>query len=160
MDHRVSPQEAQTALATVEHSRRRVVDEIDLPRWYWYGLAVGWVALGVLADLKHPIVTAVATLVFGTTHASVAPHVIDGRHRTRRLSVHAELVTRRLPMLVIGSLIVLAALTVAGSLLAAADGARHPVTVTSVVVAVVIVLGGPALLAALRRRTTRRLTAG
>jgi hypothetical protein len=36
-----------------------------------------------------------------------------------------------------------------------ADGANHPVTITSVFVGVIIVLGGPQLLAVVRRRAAR-----
>lgn len=61
-----------------------------MPRWYWWGLAIGWVALGVLTDLEHPWLTAVATLVFGAVHASVAPRVLSGRHRSQQLSVRAS----------------------------------------------------------------------
>jgi len=59
--------------------------------------------------------------------------------------------TRRLPVsvVVIGSLVILASLTFAGTLLLAADGARHPSTIASVIVAVIVLLGGPALMSAM-----------
>ena len=155
MDTRVTPQEARAALDTIDRDRLRVIDEIDLPRWYWSGLAAGWIALGFITDLKHAWITATATLVFGAVHAAVAPRVANGRHRTRRLSVRAELVGRQTFPLVIGALVVLACLTIAGSLAASADGARHPVTIASIFVAVMIVLGGPQLLASVRRRAAR-----
>jgi hypothetical protein len=132
-----------------------VIDEIELPRWYWWGLALGWVALGFVTDLKHAWITAAATLVFGAVHASVAPRVASGRHRTQRLSVSAGLAGRHTFQLVLVGLIGLVCLTIAGSLVASADGARHPVTIASTFVAVVIVLGGPHLLASVRRRATR-----
>lgn len=48
MDHPVTPTEARAALDTVDRGRRRVIDEIDLPRWYWIGLArLGPAARGV-----------------------------------------------------------------------------------------------------------------
>ncbi|MBV9423731.1 MAG: hypothetical protein JOZ98_12525 [Solirubrobacterales bacterium] len=158
MERDVTPQEARAALAAVDRGRLRVIEEIDLPRWYWWGLAVGWIALGVTTDLKHPWLTAAATLVFGAVHASVAPRVANGRHRTRRLSVRAEVAGRQTAWLVIGGVATLGCLTVAGALAASADGARHPVTIASVVVAVIIVLGGPQLLAWVRRGSAR--TAG
>jgi hypothetical protein len=43
------------ALDTVERSRRRVIDEIDVPAWYWVSAATSWIALGVIADLDHPL---------------------------------------------------------------------------------------------------------
>ncbi|HEX8856279.1 MAG TPA: hypothetical protein VF752_11845 [Thermoleophilaceae bacterium] len=159
MEHPVTPAEARAALETVEGGRLRVIDEIDLPSWYWWGLALCWIGLGFIADLNHPWITAAATCAFGAAHSAVAPRVVSGRHRTRRLSVSAAVAGCATPRLVIGGLIALAALTVALGFAANADGARHPATVASVVVAVVIVLGGPRLLAVVRRNAARSATA-
>jgi hypothetical protein len=155
MEHPITPDEARAALDTVDRGRRHVIDEIDLPRWYWFGLALGWIALGVITDLNHPWLTAAATLVFGAVHSSVAPRVVDGRHRSHRVSVRRELSGRQTAGLVLGGVIALGFLTVGGSLALHADGARHPVTITSAFVAVLVVLGGPRLLAAVRRRVAR-----
>jgi len=152
MEREISPLEARAALDTIDRGRRQVVDEIDLPPWYWWGLALGWVGLGIITDLKHPWVTAAATLLFGAVHSTVAPRVTNGRHRTTQLSVRAEVPGRPIAGLVIVGLIVLAGVTVAGALAASADGARHPVTMASILVAVIIVLGGPRLLSIIRRR--------
>jgi hypothetical protein len=152
MEHEMTQVEARSALDAIERGRRRVIDEIDMPRWYWWGLALGWIALGYITDLNHPWVTSAATLAFGAVHASVAPRVIDGRHRTDQLSVRRDVAGRHLPRLVIGALLALALVTIAGALAANADGAGHPVTIASVLVAVMIVLGGPQLVAAYRRR--------
>jgi hypothetical protein len=154
----VPPLEARAALDAVEESRLRVIDEIGLPRWYWWGLALGWIVLGWLTDLNHPWLTAVATLAFGAIHSTVAPRVINGRHRSRQLSVKAEMVDRHLPALVLGGLIALAGVTVVGAVAISADGARHPVTITSIFVALIIVLGGPRMLAAVRHRAARSST--
>ncbi len=155
MEHHLTDEEARAALDAVEHGRRRVIDEIDLPRWYWSGLAGGWIALGVLSDLGNAWVATAATVAFGAAHASVAPRVVSGRHRTGNLSVSADVVGRQVPRLVIGGLLVLVALTVAAALAVNADGARHPSIIASVFVAAVITFGGPQLLAGVRRRATR-----
>ncbi len=152
MEHEISPLEARAALDTVDLGRRRVVDEIDLPQWYWWGLALGWIGLGYLTDLKHPWLTTAATLVFGAVHSTVAPRVVSGRHRTPQLSVRAEVAGRHTARMVILAVVALAGVTVAAAVAAGADGARHPVTMASVLVAVMIVLGGPRLLALIRRR--------
>jgi uncharacterized protein YacL len=156
MDLNVSSEEARAALDTVQRGRQRVIDEIDLPWWYWWGLAAGWVALGVIADLNHPWVTIAATLIFGAAHAAVAPRVLNGRHRTTQLSVSAETAVPRTAGLVIGSLIALVVVTVVIALAVNADGAEHPATIASVFVAVLVVLGGLRLLAAVRRRAASR----
>jgi hypothetical protein len=152
MEHDISPLEARGALDAIDRGRREVIDEIDLPTWYWWGLALGWIGLGVITDLKHPWLTAAATLLFGAVHSAVAPRVASGRHRTGQVSVRADVVGRRTARLVIGSVAALGAVTVGAALAASADGARHPVTIASVFVAVIILLGGPRLLAAIRRR--------
>jgi hypothetical protein len=152
MAHDISPLEARGALDAIDRGRRQVIDEIDLPTWYWWGLALGWIGLGVITDLKHPWLTAGATLLFGAVHSAVAPRVASGRHRTHQVSVRADVVGRRTARLVIGSVAALGVVTVGAALAASADGARHPVTIASVFVAVIILLGGPRLLAAIRRR--------
>jgi hypothetical protein len=155
---RATPQEARAALDTIDRGRLRVIDEIDLPRWYWLGLAVGWIALGLVTDLGHAWISAAATLLFGAVNAAVAPRAASGRHRTRRLSVSAELAGRHVSPLVIASLVALAALTIAGGFAASADGARDPATIASLFVAVLLIFGGPQVLAAVRRRVVRTAT--
>jgi hypothetical protein len=150
--------EARAALDAVERGRLRVVEEIDLPAWYWWGLALGWVALGLVNDLTDdPWATSVATLAFGAVHAAVAARVLQGRSRTPQLRVRRDVAEgARTARLVIAALVALGALTVGAALLADADGAGHPATTASVLVAVVIVLGGPRLLATVRRRAAGR----
>jgi hypothetical protein len=116
---------------------------------------VGWIVLGVIADLDHPWVTLAATLAFGAVHSSVAPRVVDARHGTPGVRVRADVVGSRVAAMVIGSLAVLAGVTVAAALALHADGARHPTTAASVLVGVIVLLGGPLLVSAVRRRARR-----
>ena len=155
----ISNTEAQLALSSIEHRRRQVIAEIDMPRWYWWGLAAGWIGLGVLADLDHPWITLAVTLCFGAAHAWVASHVLSGRHRSQQLSVRADVVDPHIPALVIGFLLLMVAATVVLALVANADGARHPSIMASVVVGLGVALCGPALMAAVRRRLARRVEA-
>jgi hypothetical protein len=145
--------EARAALLDVERRRRSVIDEIDVPWWYWWTLAGAWLALGVLADLSLPVVSAGVTVAFGAVHSTIAPRVLSGQHRSRRLSVRRELVDRRLPLYVFASLVALVAITVGVALAVDADGARHPSIIASAFVAVIVVIGGPRLTASVRRRS-------
>ena len=156
MTQSITPEEAHAALRTVDRERLRVIEHVDLPAWYWWGLALGWIVLGVITDLKHGWLTAVATLVFGAVHSTVAPHVVDGRHGSERLRVGRDVVGQQVSRLVLAGLVGLAGLTIAASIAAGADGARHPVTMASVLVAVILVLGGPRLLVHARRRLADR----
>jgi hypothetical protein len=159
MTNDITDADARSALRNIETRRRQMIAEIDIPRWYWWGVALGWVGLGVITDFGIAWLTFVATLTFGAVHSSVAQHVLSGRHGSRQLSVRADVVDRRLPLLVFGGLIGLAAVTIALAVLAHADGAEHPVTMASIVVAVAVLLGGPTLVAAVRRRAERTLDA-
>jgi hypothetical protein len=153
MSDNITEAEARLALSSIETQQRQVIAQIDMPRWYWWGLALGWVTLGVITDLGRSWVTAGATLAFGAVHAAAASRVLSGRHRSPQLSVHRDLVGRHVPILVVGSLIGLTVATVILAVLADADGAGHPVTMASVVAAVVVLCGGPNLMAAVRRHT-------
>ena len=152
MTRTVTHEEAEAALATVDRRRSRVVDEIGLPGWYWWGLALGWIAVGVIADLKVWWLTSAATLIFGAVHANVVPRIASGRHRTGMLSVKAELAGRRTALVVVLAVAALGLVTVGGALALNADGARDPSIIASIFVAVVILLGGPRLLGSARVR--------
>lgn len=155
MTNSMDRSEARSALTTVEYSRRQVIDEIDMPRWYWLGLAAGWVGLGLIADLGPGWLAAGATLAFGATHAAAAQKVLSGRRRSDKLSVRAELAGTHVDALVITFLVTLVALTIAAALLIDADGADHPATIAGVMAAIAVALGGPQLMAAVRRRVLR-----
>ena len=105
MSKSVGASDARSALTAVEYSRQQVIAEIDMPRWYWLGLAAGWIGIGVVADVGPGWLFAAATLAFGATHAAVAQNVLSGRRRSSALSVRAELVGTRVPALVIGLLV-------------------------------------------------------
>jgi uncharacterized membrane protein len=154
----IGESEAHAALHSIAERRRQVIAQIDVPPWYWCGMAAGWVALGVIADFAPPWAYIVGTVLFGAAHASIAPRILTGRRGTRQLSVHGDLADRRIPFLIIGLLVVMVALTVVIALLLHADGARHPATWASVVVAALLLVGGPALMSTIRRRAERSLS--
>jgi len=155
MTEPVTEADARAALVEVERGRRHVIDEFGMPGWYWWSVATGWVALGLVTDLRRPLLTLGATLVFGAVHAAMYNAVAAGRRPTGRLSVRSETVGWYGRAAVLACLLGLAAVTVVGAVLAERDGADHPVTIASVPVAVAIVFGGPALMAAVRRFAAR-----
>ena len=152
MTAQISPADARGALAEVHRQRRTVIEQVGIPQWYWWMLAVAWIGLGVMGDLAPSWATSVATFLFGAAHATIAPRVVSGRHGTPNLSVRADIVGKRVAGMVLGALVGLVGLTVALALAAHADGARHPATIASIPVALILVLGGPRLLAWMRPR--------
>ncbi len=155
MVEHVDPGDARRALADIELRRSQIVDEVDVPAWYWWGLSLGWLGLGLLTVLADPWLTTLATLGFGAAHSVVAARVIDGRHGSRQLSVRADVVREHVQAFVIGFLLVLIALTVAIAVVADELGAPQPALLASVVVAIAVVFGGPQLMAFVRHRARR-----
>ena len=151
-----SEAEAQVALHGAAQARQRVIDQIGMPWWYWWGLAACWIGLGILTDLKVPwwVITA-ATLVVGAVHSMVFQRLVGGRRRTGEVKVRADVAGRRAEVLVIAFLLGLVVVTVVAALLLSADGAGHPATWASVLVAIVILLGGPRVMAAIRDHARR-----
>lgn len=72
MNNEVTEAEARFALSSIEHRRQQVIAEIDVPPWYWFGVAGGWIVLGVLAEYGPAWATVAGTIVFGALHSAVA----------------------------------------------------------------------------------------
>src|SRR5690349_21575993 len=101
MTSEITEGDARLALSSIDVRRRQVIAEIDMPWWYWWGVGLGWVALGVVSDLGPVWASIAATLAFGAVHSAVAQRVLSGRHRSGQLSVRADVVNRRIPVLVV-----------------------------------------------------------
>ena len=157
MSNEIAESEALLALSSIERGRQQVIAEIDVPWWYWFGLAAGWIGLGALADFGPSWSVIVGTGAFGAAHASVAPRVLSGRHGSSRLSVRSDMLSRYVPALAVGFLVVMTMVTVGFALIANADGARNPALLASVVVAMIVLTGGPCLMVSVRRHVQRQL---
>jgi hypothetical protein len=151
--------DARLALHGVEQAQQRVIEQIGMPWWYWWGLAACWIGLGIAADIANPWVTLAATFTFAAVHSYVSSRLLAGRQKTSDLKVRADVAGRRAPALIFAFLVGLGVVTVAAALLAYWDGAEHPATMASVLVAVAILLGGPRLMAAIRTSAGRRTAA-
>ncbi len=152
--------EARLALHGAEQARQRVIDQIGMPSWYWWGLAGCWIGLGVLSDLAAPWwVVVAATLVVGAAHSIVFQRLVAGRQQTDEVKVRAEVAGRHAEVLVIGFLLGLVAVTIAVAFALDADGAEHPSTWASVFVAALILLGGPRVMARIRAEASQRAAA-
>lgn len=149
----IDSEQAEQALQVAAAARRKVADELGLPRAYWWVMGVGWLALGFINHYTAPWVTVLATIAFGATHASVASRWLDGRHRTGQVAVARSVAGSRVALTVIGLLLGAILVTVGLALGLDADGARHAGIWASGVVGIVLALGGPGLLAAALTRS-------
>ncbi|NMO02559.1 hypothetical protein HH308_15195 [Gordonia sp. TBRC 11910] len=143
--------QARSALDAARRAQRSVADEVGLPRGYWWGMAAGWVVLGLLADFTPSWVTTVATIAFSFGHALLATRLLDGRHRTSGIQLSRETASRKIPLIVTGILLVMVALTIAAGFALGADGAAHSASWAAVIVGAVVGFGGPEIFSAARR---------
>jgi hypothetical protein len=150
MEGQITPDEARAALDATERARRQVAAEVGLPRGYWWALAAGWVALGVIGDVGPMWLVTVATLGFGMGHSVLASRLLDGRRRTDRLQVSAIVAGRRTAVTVVGMLVLLVGITIGTAMALDADGAGHPGIWAAVLVAAIVGFGGPEILRVLR----------
>ncbi|MCT2592992.1 hypothetical protein LHJ74_28115 [Streptomyces sp. N2-109] len=148
---KVDSEQARASLAEADRARRQVTEEIGLPRAYWWGMAAGWLVLGIFGAVLPWWLTAVATVGFGTGHAIFASRLLGGRRRTRQIQVSAAVAGSRIPVAVVGMLLGLVAVTVLVALALDADGAGHASIWAAGLVAAVVGFGGPDILRVLRR---------
>lgn len=145
-----APEDARAALEAAERAEQQVADEVGLPRVYWWGMAAGWVVLGTLGVYAPVWLAAAATVLFGVGHSILASQLLGGRRRTSRLQVSATVAGPRTPIVVIGMLLGLVAITAGLGFALDADGADHPALWASAIMGLVIGFGGPEILRTLR----------
>ena len=141
----ITPEEARAALAAADAGHHAVADEVGVPAWYWWGLAAGWVVLGATVTYTTWWVTSVCTLVFGAVHTQAFQRVASGRRRTDGVLVRRAVAGPHTALHVWLLLIALIVVTVAFTLVLAADGSRHSALLASLLPAGIIVTGGPAV---------------
>jgi hypothetical protein len=153
MPEEIYPDEAQRALAEIEHRHGQVVDLLNIPWWYWPATAVLQVALGVAVDSRAPAVLGVVIPVYVV--GMVVVNVVATKGSWRRVRPRRDLVDPVGVFAILG----LVGLTVGGSLGVAfslrAAGATYPATWGLCCGAVLLMVGGPLLNRLLRSRMLR-----
>jgi hypothetical protein len=134
--------EAAAALAQIKRRQERVIKTVLVPVWYWWVMAAGMVAIGVVRDNGNAVVQAItiplAVLVMAGLTARTIPAV------RRRVQVHSTTQPGARGAAAIVVLIVVvdvAIVTTAASLAAAHD--PDPATIATAVGAAVTIIAGP-----------------
>jgi hypothetical protein len=147
----IDPEEARRELEAADRAHRQVSEEVGLPVQYWWGLAAGWLMLGVLATFTPWWLAAVGTILFGAGHAVLASQFLSGRRRTSRIQVSHEVTGVKNAIMVVGILLILVALTISFALVLDAQDVGMPALWSALVVAVITGVGGPEILKTVRR---------
>ncbi len=143
--------QARNDLEAARRAQQSVADEVGLPRAYWWILAAAWLVLGTLGDVAPSWASTAATVLFAFGHSILATRLLSGRYRTNRVQVSDAAVSRRVPLVVVGIMLAMIAVTIGLAFALDADGANHAGIWASVIVASIVGFGGPEILTAGRR---------
>jgi hypothetical protein len=153
MVHNISPKDAARSLADIGNRQARLIDEVLVPGWYWWMVAVLTVVLGVAVDSHRPGLAALVTVVYAVLVAGVTVWMIWGRNRAR---VRSQLLGDRGAVAIVGFVWVVVGLSLGfGFALRTAD-VGHPATLACLVCAVGLIVGGPGLMSYLRHTMLKR----
>ncbi len=139
---------AAAALAEIQARQGKVIDRLLVPNWYWWGVGLGMVVLGVAVDFGTATLVTAAAVVYGVGVAILTLGLVLGAQRGAKVS--PELLGNR------GTMAML--LFIWGSILVSlgtgfglrALGFAYPATAATVVGAVAMIGGGPRLMGYLR----------
>jgi hypothetical protein len=149
--------DAERSIDQVRGRERQVIAATAIPVWYWWVIAVGTVALGVVVDGRRPTVIAVTAVLFAVSTAALTLWVILGAGSGAQVSKHLLGASGPASIVLFVGIVVLAGLAVAFSL--QARGTSHPATVATAVTAVCLVVGGPILMRLLHQQMLRHSAA-
>ena|SRR5947209_4092992 len=145
--------EAESGLADIRAAQQLLIDRVAIPAWYWWGVAVLTVLLGLVVDRGSRTEVALAAVVFALVVAGATGWVIvgGGRVQVSRSLLAGEGAVRIVAFV---GLVVGVSLAVGFALRAA--GAAYPATAATLVAAVCLAVGGPLLMRGLRRAMLRQ----
>jgi hypothetical protein len=142
MGEPIDPGGAADALASVGQRRQQVIDLMSIPRWYWWLIAIGMVALGVVADRRQPVAVAITAVVFGLGVAITSVWVATGH---RRAQVHSDLLGPAGALLIVRFVAIVVVGSLAIAFVLQAVGFGQAATVAMVAGGLAMVIGGPRL---------------
>jgi hypothetical protein len=141
-------EQAAAALAEIERRQAQVIDQALVPRWYWWLVGVGMVAVGAVADTGQTSFVVAAAFTYALVVAAVSVWFIAGRSRAR---VHSDLLGGRGAVAIMAFIYVVVGLSLAVAFGLRAGHVTHPGTFGTLAGAVLVVIGGPLLMSVLRR---------
>jgi hypothetical protein len=140
------PDEAASALAEIGRRQAQVIEAVLVPVWYWWIVAAGMVGIGAAADAKQPLGVVVAALVI----AGLTIAMILGAYQRVRAR-DADLLGGPGALLIVGTVWLIAGLTIGAALGLRALGSPAPGTIATASGGAALVACGPRLMRRLRR---------
>ena len=150
MSGEIYPDEAQRALAEIEHRHGQVVDLLNIPWWFWPAIAVLQIALGVAVDSRAPVVLAVVIPVYVV--GMIVANVVATMRSWRQVRPRRDLVDPVGVFAILGFVGLTIGVSLGVAFTLRAVGVAYPATWGLSCGAVVMIVGGPFLNRFLRRR--------
>jgi hypothetical protein len=157
MVEEMRPDEAADALAQVRARQKQVIDEAQVPVWYWWVIGVLMVAFTAAVESGEKMFIGVGTAVFVLGVVAATGFVI---RRALQVQVRNDLLGLRGAGLIVGFVLATVAISLAVAFSLQAAGVGHPATIGNAVTATILIVGGPWLSRALRRIMLSRRTGG
>jgi hypothetical protein len=148
MTQQTGSEQAAAALEEIDQRQRQVIDQALVPRWFWWMVGVGMVAVGAVADTGQTRYIVAAAFTYALLVAAVSVWFIAGRARAR---VHSELLGAQAAVAILAFVYVVVGLSLAVAFRLKAGHVAHPGTFGTLVGAVLVIAGGPMLMSVLRR---------
>lgn len=146
-----SADEAAAALSAVQERQRQIVDQAQLPTWYWSAIGALMVAFAATVDSyrNHPVVIGVSVAIFVAAVLSLTGWAI---RRVARAQVSGHILGARGVLAILAFIGAVIGISLAAAFAFQARGLTHPATAGVTVGAVLLALGGPRLMSYLRRQ--------
>jgi len=149
--------EASAGLAEIRATQDRLIRRVAVPGWYWAGVALLTVALGLVVDVGQAVAVAVAAVLFAVVVAGATGWVILGGGRVQ---VGRDLLGEAGAIRIVGFVAIVVVVSLAIGFALQALGWRYPATLATLVAAIGIAAGGPLLMRSLQASMRRRSAAG
>jgi hypothetical protein len=141
-------EQAAAALEQVRRGQEQVIERLLVPRWYWFVIAIGMVAVGAAADTGQRGYIAGTAFTYAVVVAGLSLWIMLGATRAK---LSSELVGAQGAVAIVAFVYVVVGISLGIAFGLKAWGFSHPATAGTVAGGILIVLGGPVLIALLRR---------
>ena len=149
MNREPQAEQAAQALADIQARQQQVIDQAQVPSWYWWAVGALMVVLAVGVDIRTPAALGTAVPVFVVGLLAATGVAVRGQFRHARL--RNGLLDGRGVAAILGFVALIAGGTLGLAFALRAAGVSYPATPACLACGLAMGVGGPRLMRALRR---------